>query len=155
MSLQIGDPIPAFSLQADNGDTITQAELLGQGPFVVYFYPFDNTPGCTAEACTFRDQYEAFTDLGASVYGVSGDSIEKHVNFKERYRLPFTLLSDPGRQITKAFGVKKRIGILPGRVTFVFDSAGILRHRFKSDTNMERHVTESLAAIKRLLDEGA
>lgn len=153
MSLQIGDALPSFSMVADDGRTLTSDDLVGGGPFVVYFYPFDNTPGCTAEACTFRDNFEAFTDAGANVYGVSADSTKKHVGFKEKHRLPFTLLTDPGRKVAKAFGVKKRLGLIPGRETFVFDGEGKLQHRFKSDTDMVKHVTESLEVIQRLAAE--
>lgn len=150
MSLSPGDPIPAFSMEADDGRTLTHEDLVGDGPFVVYFYPKDDTPGCTVEACTFRDQFEAFSDAGASVYGVSADGRESHVAFKTKHRLPFTLLSDPGREVAGRFGVGKRLGLLPGRVTFVFDAQGVLRHRFTSDFNMKKHVTESLAVIRDL-----
>lgn len=150
MTLSVGDKLPVFSLEADDGRTVTNETVTGDGPFIIYFYPKDDTPGCTVEACTFRDQYEAFTDAGAQVYGVSGDSRDSHVAFKAKHRLPFTLLSDPGRQVAKAFGVGKRLGILPGRVTFVFDASGELRMRFTSDFNMKKHVTASLDVIQGL-----
>lgn len=150
MSLQIGDRIPAFTMPDQTGAMRDDASLLGRGPFVVFFYPKDDTPGCTVEACTFRDEYAAFTDAGAEVYGVSADSPESHTAFAAKHRLPYTLLTDEGRRVGARFGVTKRLGILPGRVTFVFDSEGRLRHRFTSDFNMKKHVTESLEVIRGL-----
>ncbi|MFT4703699.1 MAG: peroxiredoxin Q/BCP [Bradymonadia bacterium] len=150
MSLTVGDTIPTFSLVADDGAPVTSASLLGQGPFVIYFYPKDDTPGCTAQACSFRDAFEDFGDAGAKVYGVSADSPERHRAFKTKHRLTFTLLTDPDRAVGEQFGVKKRLGMLPGRVTFVCDAKGVVRHRFTSDFNMTKHVTESLAVVKSL-----
>lgn len=150
MSLQIGDRLPPFSMLDQTGTPREAASLIGRGPFVVFFYPKDDTPGCTVEACTFRDQYEAFTDAGAEVYGVSADSPESHTAFAAKHRLPYTLLTDEGRRVGATFGVTKRLGILPGRVTFVFDRDGVLRHRFTSDFNMKKHVSESLEVIRGL-----
>ena len=107
---------------------------------VLYFYPKDNTSGCTAEACAFRDSYETFTDAGAEVIGVSSDSADKHAGFASKHRLPFTLLADQGGRVRKAYGVPAALGFLPGRVTYVIDRTGTVRHVFNSMTNIDGHV---------------
>ena len=117
-------------------------------PLVVYFYPKDDTYGCTKEACAFRDQYQDFTDAGADVIGVSRDDAASHATFRANNRLPFTLLSDPAGTVAKSWGAAG--GFLPGRVTFVFDKAGVLRHRFESQIRFAKHIDEALAVIKRL-----
>lgn len=118
-------------------------------PLVVYFYPKDETYGCTKEACRFRDEYESFVGVGADVIGVSSDDAASHEKFKSNHRLPFTLLSDPGGKVAQAWGVKDKFGI-PGRVTYVFDKAGVLRHRFDSVIRFGKHVDEALAVVRRL-----
>jgi peroxiredoxin Q/BCP len=115
---------------------------------VLYFYPADNTAGCTAEACSFRDSYEDFTDAGAVVIGVSGDSLESHDKFATKHRLPFTLVSDRDGALRKAFGVKKSLGFIDGRVTYVIDPEGIVRKVFSSQVLATKHVGEALAAIR-------
>ena len=123
-------------------------EKIGR-PLVVYFYPRDDTFGCTREACTFRDHYEDFLHAGADVIGVSTDDATSHAKFKSKHRLPFTLLSDPGGTVTKSWGVRGPMG-LPGRVTFVFDKDGIVRHRFESSIRFGKHVDEALQIVKQL-----
>lgn len=118
-------------------------------PLVVYFYPKDDTFGCTREACTFRDHYEDFLHAGAEVIGVSRDDAASHDRFKAKNRLPFTLLSDPGGKVTDAWGVRGPLG-LPGRVTFVFDKDGVVRHRFESSIRFGKHVDEALEVVKQL-----
>lgn len=117
---------------------------------VVYFYPKDETYGCTAEACSFRDQYEDFVAAGAEVIGVSRDDASSHQSFKAHHKLPFTLLTDPEGKVADAWGIKKTLGLMPGRVTFVFDKAGVLRHRFDSQLRFGRHVDEALEMVKHL-----
>ena len=141
-----GTPAPDFDLPAHTGGTVTLSSLRGQW-VVVYFYPADDTPGCTAEACSFRDSFEDFTDAGAVVLGVSSDSVDKHVAFAEKHRLPFTLLSDDGGVTRKAWGVKSTLGVLPGRVTYVIDPEGTVRSVFSSQFQATRHIREALAAI--------
>lgn len=149
--LAVGERIPDFSLLNQNGDTVTTASLLGHGPIVIYFYPKDDTPGCTREACSFRDSYEVFEDAGARVIGVSADSSESHLEFGKKHNLPFTLLSDTSNVVRKAFGVKGDLfGLIPGRVTFVMDENGIIQHVFDSQTRSSAHVDESLEAIRKL-----
>lgn len=123
-------------------------ERIGK-PLVVYFYPKDETYGCTKEACSFRDQYEDFVSAGADVIGVSRDDAESHAKFREHHHLPFTLLSDPGGGVASKWGANSLFGI-PGRVTFVFDKQGVVRHRFDSMLRFGRHVDEALEIIKTL-----
>lgn len=151
MALNIGDQVPALSLKDESG---REFSFRNTGKtLVVYFYPKDFTPGCTKEACGFRDSYENFRDLGAEVIGVSSDSQKSHSNFKAEYQLPFLLLSDPEKEARKAFGVKsKLLGLLPGRETFVFNKAGHLIFRFNS-LNSSKHIEEALAALREDLQE--
>ena len=147
--VKAGDRAPDFRLPDAEGRERSLAEFRGR-PVVLYFYPKDDTPGCTKEACTFRDQYEDFQDAGAVVIGVSSDSSEKHRRFAERHRLSFPLLSDAGGQVRKRYGVPATLGLLPGRVTFVIDRAGVVRHVFNSQLQATRHVDEALEVLKTL-----
>lgn len=117
---------------------------------VVYFYPKDFTSGCTAEACSFRDSYEAFKDLGAEVIGISSDSQNSHRDFAQHHHLPFILLSDVDGSVRKAYGVKKTLGLFAGRVSFVIDKKGIIRHIFSSQTRATAHVGEALNILKSI-----
>ena len=145
--MKVGDPLPDITLVGENGP-VQLRERVGKA-LVVYFYPKDETFGCTKEACSFRDSYEDFVAAGADVIGVSRDDAASHASFAQHHRLPFTLLSDPGGQLAKSWGVKGALG-LPGRVTFVFDKAGVLRHRFESSIRFGKHVDEALDVVKRL-----
>jgi thioredoxin-dependent peroxiredoxin len=148
--LEPGEKAPNFSLTTDRGQPWELARELEKGPVVLFFYPKDDTPGCTAEACTFRDQHEVFAASGAQVVGVSSDSVASHERFKTRHNLPYTLLSDPGGNVRKLFGVKKTLGLWDGRVTFVIDQDGTLRHVFRSALDARRHVDEALRTIREL-----
>ena len=148
--LTAGAPAPAFTLPDQHGNQVSLADFAGRRNVVVYFYPKDDTPGCTKESCTFRDQYTAFTDAGAVVLGISSDSQASHRAFAEKYRLPFPLLSDTDSAVRKQFQVPKSLGVLPGRVTFVIDRQGVVRHVFNSQLNPTRHVDEALAVLKTL-----
>ncbi len=150
MAVRVGDKMPLFELPDQTGKLIKSSELLGRGPVVVYFYPKDDTPGCKAEACAFRDQYEVFKDAGAEVVGISGDSAASHDQFARKYSLPFVLLSDSGNKTRKAFGVPKTLGLLPGRVTYVVDKDGVVQHVFNSQIAATKHVDEALDVVKRL-----
>jgi peroxiredoxin Q/BCP len=150
MAIQVGDRAPDFSLPTQTGETVTLAQFLGKQPIVLYFYPKDDTPGCTIEACTFRDSYDAFQAAGAAVIGVSSDSIESHQSFASKYSLPFALASDRDGQLRKAFGVPNALLVLPGRVTYVIDKAGIVRHQFNDMLNAKAHVSEALAIVQQL-----
>ncbi len=153
-SLQVGDQAPAFQLPDGEGRTVTSGELLGQ-PLVLYFYPKDDSPGCTAQACAFRDAYQEFMDAGARVVGVSSDHGEAHRQFAEKHRLPFTLLSDARGELRRAFGVPSTLGLLPGRVTYVLDARGVVRHIFNSQLQTTRHVTEALKVVQKLVQDQA
>ncbi len=143
--------LPDIELKDENGDLVSLHDHISKDNLVVYFYPKDDTPGCTAEACSFRDSFEEFKDHGAVVYGVSADSPASHKKFKERHRLNFSLLSDPKREAEKAFKVPRNLfGLLPGRVTFVFNKEGILVHSFESALNATKHIKESLKALKNI-----
>ena len=152
MSKQIcvGDVAPEFSLPSQKGGTVNLGDLLGTREIVLYFYPKDNTPGCTAEAKAFRDSYEAFREMGAEVVGISSDSVDSHADFAARCDLPFTLLSDPGGKVRKLYGVPSSFGLLPGRVTYVIDTKGVVRHIFNSQKNATKHVDEAIVALKSI-----
>ncbi|MEM3087097.1 MAG: peroxiredoxin [Halobacteria archaeon] len=150
MAAKTGDPAPDFDLPDAAGKKVRLKDFAGKKPVVLYFYPKDETPGCTAEACAFRDSYEAFKEAGAEVIGVSSDSEESHRRFAERHHLPFTLLSDRGAQVRKLYGVPPTMGLLPGRVTYVIDTKGVVRHVFDSQFNPKKHVSEALRILKEL-----
>jgi peroxiredoxin Q/BCP len=148
--IQTGDKAPDFTLQSQSGEPVRLYDRLGERAVVLYFYPKDNTRGCTAEACAFRDSHEVFTDAGAEVIGVSSDSVERHVAFAGRHRLPFTLLSDQGGQVRKSYGVPTVLGVIPGRVTYVIDRQGTVRHVFNSMTGIDQHVNEALEVVREI-----
>ena len=151
MALKVGDKIPDFTAIDSNGQTFDSKAFIGQKPVVIYFYPKDNTPGCTAQACSFRDQYQDFKDLGAEVIGISSDSEASHEKFSKQYKLPFILLSDKNKSIRNQFGVKgDMFGLIPGRVTYVADKNGIVKMIFDS-VLATKHIPKALEAIKRLV----
>lgn len=151
MALKVGDKIPDFTATDSNGQTFDSKAFIGQKPVVIYFYPKDNTPGCTAQACSFRDQYQDFIDLGAEVIGISSDSEASHEKFSKQYKLPFILLSDKNKSIRNQFGVKgDMFGLIPGRVTYVADKNGIVKMIFDS-VLATKHIPKALEAIKRLV----
>ena len=143
-----GQAAPDFTAPRTGGGEFRLSDLRGKSALVLYFYPKDETPGCTAEACAFRDSYEIFVDAGAEVVGVSGDSVESHERFAEHHELPFTLISDKGGAIRRLYGVKATLGIWPGRVTFVIDKDGLVRHVFSSQIDSVRHVEEALNTLR-------
>ena len=150
MALQIGDKIPNFTAKDTNGNDFESTTIVGQKPVVIYFYPKDNTPGCTAQACSFRDQYEDFKDLGAEVIGISGDTVASHEKFAKRYKLPFLLLSDNVGKLRKLFGVKTNLlGLIPGRVTYVADKTGTIQLIFDS-IMATKHIPKALEFLKKL-----
>lgn len=146
--LKEGSRLPEFALLNQHGQMVTSASLVGQ-PLVIYFYPKDDTPGCTKEACSFRDSYESFQDMGARVIGISADDVASHKAFAAKYRLPFDLLSDPGNAVRKQFGVPADLfGLIPGRVTYVFDRQGVCVKVFNAQLQAEQHMTEALKALQ-------
>jgi peroxiredoxin Q/BCP len=149
----VGDKAPDFTLPSQSGEQVRLQDRIGQGVVVLYFYPKDETSGCTREACAFRDSHEVFTDAGAEVIGVSSDSVEKHASFATHHKLPFTLLSDKGGKVRKEYGVPATLGLIPGRVTYVIDRDGTVRHVFNSMTNINGHVNDALEVVRQLQGE--
>ena len=148
--LAVGDQAPPFTATLQDGSTFDSAALLGRKALVLFFYPKDNTPVCTREACGFRDAYEAFQAVGAEVVGVSSDSVASHRAFAAKHRLPFPIISDPDRALRKRFGVPNPLGFLPGRVTFVIDKAGVVRLAFSALLVSDDHVKKALATVAEL-----
>ena len=146
---QVGQAAPDFSVEDQDSNLVSLQNFPNQW-VVLYFYPKDNTPGCTKEACLFRDSYEDFKEAGAEVIGISSDSEASHQKFAEKHNLPFTLLSDPKNEARKAFDVPKTLFVLPGRVTYVIDKEGIVKHIFDSMLDFNAHVQESLNVIQSL-----
>lgn len=141
------EPLPAFTLQNQYGQWVNSASFLGK-PVVIYFYPKDNTPGCTAEACSFRDAYEQFLQAGIQVAGISSNSVASHAQFAEKHKLPFMLLSDEQGKVRRLFQVPKSLGILPGRVTYIFNEKGELIHQFQSQFQIQKHIQQALQALQ-------
>ena len=151
MALKTGDKIPQFSLTDQNGRNFNINTLLTKKPFVIYFYPKDETAGCTKQACAFRDHYQDFKDAGAEVIGISSDSEDSHGSFADHHKLPFILLSDKDGFLRKEFGVPgDLLGLIPGRVTYIVDKQGTVKYIFNSQIRIEKHITESLRILKEL-----
>ena len=149
--IKVGSFIPAFTLPDQNGNMFNIGSLLGKKNMVIYFYPQDDSPGCTAQACAFRDQFEVFSAADAVIIGISSQSVKSHKAFAVKHRLSFTLLSDEGNKIRKQFGVPTNLlGLLPGRVTYVADKSGKVIYTFNSQLQTEKHVDEALRILKEL-----
>jgi thioredoxin-dependent peroxiredoxin len=153
LTVKVGDKAPDFTLPSQIGDNVTLSEYFGKKNIVLYFYPKDETIGCTKEACSFRDSYEELTNLDAEVLGISGQSVESHKSFASHYGLPFILLADADDKVRELYGVPKTMGFLAGRVTYIIDKAGIVRHIFNSQTQTERHVQEAKDTLMQLQKE--
>lgn len=149
MGLSVGDRAPLIDLPDQQGTQRRSDQLNGQA-LVLFFYPKDDTPGCTMEACAFRDSYADIQALGAVVWGVSGDNADSHQRFASRHNLPFPLLVDAGNRLRQAFGVPSVLGLLPGRVTYVIDGDGVIRHQFNNLLDGPAHRREALEALRRL-----
>lgn len=150
LALSVGDTAPDFALPDQDGHEVRLSTLTAKGPVVVFFYPKDGTPGCTKEACAFRDAYDTFVTAGCTVVGISGDGAEAHMDFRARHKLNFPLLTDAGGKTAKAWGVKKTLGLLPGRATFVVDGKGVVRHQFVGLLQAEKHVETALEVVRTL-----
>lgn len=146
----VGDKAPSFTLDAQDGKSTKLEDLLTKGPVVVFFYPKDDTSGCTAEACSFRDNYDAFQEAGASVVGISSDSVASHRKWADKHGFPFLLLADESGVTRKSWGVPKNLGLIPGRVTYVLDKGGVVRHLFNSQLSPTKHIEEALGVLKTL-----
>ena len=148
--LQTGQPAPDFTLTTASGQPFRLADQRGRH-VVLYFYPKDDTPGCTTQACSFRDQYEDFRDLGAEVVGISSDNEQSHQKFTQKHRLPFELLADEKGDVRKLYEVPRALlGLLPGRVTFVIDKKGIIQYIFNSLSGATDHVSNAKKVLAGL-----
>jgi peroxiredoxin Q/BCP len=148
--IKIGSNIPSFTLPDQNGNLFDINSVLGKKNLVIYFYPKDDSQGCTAQACSFQDQFDVFTEADAVIIGISGQSVGSHKEFARKNRLTFTLLSDEGNKIRKQFGVPTNfLGLLPGRVTYVADKTGKVIYIFNSQSQSTKHVDEALRILKK------
>jgi peroxiredoxin Q/BCP len=150
IDLKPGEKAPLFSLPDADGNSVNLADFFGKKNLVVFFYPKDESYGCTKEACSFRDSYDDFKDAGAEVIGISSDDAASHRSFASHHKLPFILLSDQDSKVAARYGVKRSMGILPGRVTFVIDKEGMVRMNYSSQVNMQKHIDEAVNLIKTL-----
>ncbi len=149
-AIQVGDRAPDFELQAANGKLVKLSDFQGKKNVVLYFYPASETPGCTMQACAFRDAYSVFQELGAEVIGISGDSLNKQQGFQAHHQLPFLVLSDPGNRVRQQYGASTLFGLFPGRVTYIIDKEGIVRYVFDDMFNFKAHVDKALQVLKDL-----
>ena len=150
MALQVGDSIPNFKAIAADGTTFDSQSIIGKQPVVIYFYPKADTKVCTEQACSFRDHYEDFKAMGATVIGISSDSVKAHQQFADKYRLPFLLLSDENKKLRRLFGVPNDLlGLIPGRVTYVADEKGVILMVFNSMSG-KIHIKKSYECLKKL-----
>ena len=146
--VKVGSVAPDFTLPSQAGEMVSLKDFLGRKSVVLFFYPKDDSPGCTREVCAFRDYFEEFGKLDAEVIGISSDSVESHKRFAVEHDLSFALLSDEGGNIRRLYGVPKTFSLFPGRVTYVIDREGVVRHVFASQLSVERHVQEALTALR-------
>ncbi len=148
VKLEIGDQIPSFSLKDQNGKIRTSNKI--EKTLVLFFYPKDDSPGCTIEACGFRDKYDLFKILGAEVWGISNGSIQSHLGFANKNQLQYPLLCDQNNILRNQFGVPKKLGFIEGRVTYVINTEGIIKHIFEDLLNGPAHIKEAIKALKKL-----
>lgn len=148
--VKVGDSAPDFALPNQSGEMVSLRDIVGKKTIVLYFYPRDFSLGCTAEACAFRDSYEVFKEAGAEVIGVSSQSVDSHKRFALANMLPFILLSDEDAKVRKLYGASSAFGLIAGRVTYVIDKKGIVRHIFSSQLNPTKHIEEALRIIKEI-----
>ncbi|WP_257667496.1 peroxiredoxin [Parapedobacter tibetensis] len=137
-TLEIGDEVPHFVLKDQDGNEFDIKDYIGKKKLVIYFYPKDESPGCTKQACAFRDDFEAYTDAGAMVIGINSGDVKSHQSFAQNHRIPFTLLSDPGNKVLKAFGVKNVL-FFTGRETFVVGIDGRVAFKYRAMMNATEH----------------
>jgi peroxiredoxin Q/BCP len=149
MALKVGDTLPNFKAKDTNGTIFESQNYIGKQPLIIYFYPKDDTPGCTTQACGFRDNYQKFRDLEAEVIGISADSVQSHIKFKTKFNLPFILLSDTDKKLRKLFGVENDFLFIPGRQTFVIDNNGVILFIFNSMQG-KIHVDKAFKILKEL-----
>jgi len=146
--IETGERAPDFHVTLTDGTPATLQDFIARGPLVLFFYPKDNTPGCTAEVCSFRDDYTSFTAIGAHVLGISSDTAASHAAFSAKHDLPFPLASDLDGAVRKAYGIPKTFGLLPGRVTFVIGTDGVVLNTFNSQFAPQKHISAALEALQ-------
>ena len=147
----VGSTVPSFTLKDQSGKSFSIDSVLGKKKLVIYFYPADESPGCTKQACSFRDQFDAFAEAEAVIIGISAQSVKSHSEFARHHRLNFTLLSDEGNKVRKLFGVPGNLfGLLPGRVTYVINKEGKVVYTFNSQSQVEKHVEEALRILREI-----
>ncbi len=152
-AITVGDRVPVFTLKDQSGADFNMKDYIGKTAMVIYFYPKDDTPGCTKEACSFRDAYEQFTDKNIKVIGISSDDVQSHKNFAEKYNLPFSLLADTEGMVRKLFGVKGNVfGLIPGRVTYVINKEGEVIFMYDSQFKAQNHIEEAIKAINSSME---
>ena len=148
-SIKEGAKAPDFTLPSQDGTMVSLSQFIGKKKIVLFFYPKDESYGCTKEACSFRDNYEVFRDAGAEVIGISADDEASHKSFASNHKLPFVLLSDKDRKVANLYNVGKTLGVIPGRATFVIDTDGTIRKIFSSQFSFEKHISEALQILKK------
>jgi peroxiredoxin Q/BCP len=148
--LTAGEPMPDLRLLSQEGEPVRLKDFVGKKNLVLFFYPKDHTPICTRQSCAFRDAYTEIRQAGAEVIGISSDDVVSHQSFASKFSLPFALLSDPGQEARRAFGVPKLFGIFPGRSTYVIDKGGVVRFVFTSHFGSHSHVEQALKALSGL-----
>jgi peroxiredoxin Q/BCP len=154
-TVDVGSKAPNFTLPSQAGEIVSLEDFLGRKPVVLFFYPKDDTLGCTKQVCAFRDSFDEFRKLDAEVMGISSDPVESHRSFAGKHSLPFTLLSDEGGTVRKLYGVPNTFALFPGRVTYVIDKEGVVRQTFSSQVRVDKHVEEALAVLQYMrLQEG-
>jgi len=148
--MNVGDRAPEFTLNDQDGKPVSLADFRGKQAVVVFFYPKDESPVCTIEACGFRDMTPSFAEVGAVLLGISSDDSTKHKAFADQYRLTFPLLADTDGAVRRAFGVPSTLWLFPGRVTYVIDRDGIVRMIYDSQIRAQQHVERALDAVRTL-----
>ena len=149
MSISIGDLCPTVSLKNQEGQTINIQDYIGSKNVIIYFYPKDNTAGCTKEACSFRDAMQDLNNLDCEVFGISADSVESHKQFANQFRLTFNFLSDVDNSVRKLFKVPANLfGLIPGRVTYIVNKEGKVVHIINSQMNPDKHIKETIEIVK-------
>ncbi len=147
-AIKVGDLAPDFTLPSSTGEMVSLADFRGKSEVVLFFYPKDNSPACTAQACAFRDSHAVFKEAGAEVIGISSDSEGSHRLFAKLWNLPYLLLSDAKGEVRARYGVSRTLGLFPGRVSYLIDRSGVVRHVFSSQLQTGRHVREMLERLK-------
>ena len=153
--LKEGTTAPDFEGAADDGSTFRLSDFRGKQNVVLYFYPKDFTPGCTKEACNFRDESETVERHDAIVVGVSSDTTESHSSFKEQHKLNFPLIADPDKRIIKTYQAQGLLGLIPARVTYIIDKQGVIRKSFRHDLSIGKHLSDTLAALDAVQNANA